>query len=89
MLYTFRCKRCGVVTVVEHGLNEPHPKYCSNFIFVPVAVPSDTPPGALRTRREICAGTLERIFDPHNVTYHGSGFYTTDKALYEKDPDAE
>lgn len=34
-----------------------------------------------------CGGRLVRRFNKPNVHYHGSGFYTTDKVLYEPDPD--
>ncbi len=59
MRYTFRCKRCGRVTVAEHGMKEPHPIVCT------------------------CSGELQRVFDRPNVVYKGSGFYSTDKALYD------
>jgi predicted nucleic acid-binding Zn ribbon protein len=31
-----------------------------------------------------CGGELKRRFLPLNVIYRGSGFYTTDKALYDE-----
>ena len=33
-----------------------------------------------------CGGELRRSYIPLNVVYRGSGFFTTDKALYD-DPD--
>jgi len=29
-----------------------------------------------------CGGHLRRKFNSTNIVYHGSGFFTTDKALY-------
>lgn len=34
-----------------------------------------------------CGGRLRHIFNVPNVTYHGSGFYTTDKVLYDVQDD--
>jgi hypothetical protein len=36
-----------------------------------------------------CGGELQRVFYPTAVTYHGSGFYTTDKVLYPDPNDDE
>lgn len=33
----------------------------------------------------LCGGKAHRKYDAPNVLYRGSGFYSTDKALYEKE----
>jgi putative FmdB family regulatory protein len=35
------------------------------------------------TRCPACAGDLQRVFDPLPVHYRDSGFYATDKVLYD------
>lgn len=82
-LYTFKCQRCETIQVVDHGINEPHPKYCAEFIYVDVHPANDK----LLKRREVCAGKLQRVFDAPNITFHGSGFYRTDKWQYEPTQD--
>lgn len=27
-LYTFRCRKCNVITEVSHGFSDPHPELC-------------------------------------------------------------
>ena len=49
---------------------------------VPYVLPVDSP----RPQQcGHCGGELYRVYDAPNVTYHGSGFYSTDKALYDHD----
>ena len=35
------------------------------------------------TRCPNCAGDLQRVFDPLYIHYRDSGFYSTDKVLYD------
>jgi len=39
------------------------------------------------TSKHECGGEWEKIFSKPNIIYRGSGFYTTDKVLYDPDPD--
>ena len=34
-----------------------------------------------------CGGVVRRMYAPPGVTYHGSGFYSTDKVLSEPEKD--
>ena len=86
MRYTFRCRRCGRLTQVEHRLNEPHPSVCERPVRVPVYPEADfempfVDMSPIRTEQIACGGELERVFDAPNITFHGSGFYHTDKVL--------
>jgi len=35
----------------------------------------------------VCGGKLRRVFNKPNVHYRGSGYYSTDKKLYEPSSD--
>ncbi len=65
MRYRFRCRNCGQTVEVEHPMDEPHPTNHNQVLPVTTA----------------CDGELERLFDTPNITYHGSGFYHTDRVL--------
>jgi putative FmdB family regulatory protein len=94
--YTFRCRKCGEITEVEHGFDDPHPATCQKIVTTPIftmqnvhwqTVDRQVSLVPNKVRISPCGGELVRLFDTPNVVYHGSGFYQTDKALYKKDDD--
>jgi predicted nucleic acid-binding Zn ribbon protein len=57
---------------------------CNRIIFVDHAINDPHPQRCFAVDEDkVCGGKLIRLFDAPAVTYHGSGFYSTDKALYE------
>jgi predicted nucleic acid-binding Zn ribbon protein len=95
MKYTFRCRKCGQITMVEHGFDEPHPVKCDKIAIRRVFTMDNLHWKTVdrqvslvpQTRIQPCGGELVRIFDKPNVVYRGSGFYATDKWQYEKEDD--
>lgn len=96
-LYTFRCKRCAATVQVVHRFDEPHPTEHHGELAIPEfpfpigveqvhqAMDYRAPEQLYRIpiRYEQCNGELVRVWDVPNVIYVGSGFYTTDKVLYD------
>ncbi len=87
--YTFRCRKCGQATVVEHGFGGEHPSVCAKMVNRSIEIVNQAERRLINLGSVVCGGELERVFDVPNITYHGSGFYHTDKVLYDPDPDAE
>jgi predicted nucleic acid-binding Zn ribbon protein len=93
-LYTFRCGRCGAVIHITHGFQEPHPKVhkawiakaeftATNVWEIEDSLPGGLAAGSIPIGYEPCNGELVRVWDVPNIIYVGSGFYTTDKVLYD------
>lgn len=85
-LYTFRCAKCGTTIEVSHSFSDPHPtKHTAETAIGAIAIFS----GGHRyitadlVLHETCYGELVRVWDVPNIIYVGSGFYTTDKILYD------
>ena len=94
-LYTFRCRKCGKETQVEHGFNEPHPTTCENMIADLVFTARNVKLYGARWegggdpsyKLHLCGGELYHVFDNPNVVYRGSGFYKVDSRLTPVHPD--
>jgi predicted nucleic acid-binding Zn ribbon protein len=73
-IYTFRCLKCGKDTVATLKVHQERPTECEQPVL------------ALGSQ-DVCDGKLRRVYDVPDIIYHGSGFYVTDKVLYENDPE--
>jgi predicted nucleic acid-binding Zn ribbon protein len=93
-VYTFRCLKCNQTVQVVHGFDEPHPEYHDQAVVLPAPMVQGDVQEAFADKeveyspgqdafRISCGGVLVRVFDQPTVIYRGSGFYTTDKVLYE------
>lgn len=72
--YTFRCRKCTRKTVVNLRIDDPRPTRCTRPVFHLEDTPLDEYP---------CGGDLVRVFDVPSIAYRSSGFYHTDKVLYD------
>jgi predicted nucleic acid-binding Zn ribbon protein len=93
--YTFRCRKCGATFTEEHGLSLPHPTHHNAYLVFHASQIADEPEiqeafegqweylPSEDAYRVFCGGELVRVYDSPNIIYRGSGFYHTDKVLYE------
>lgn len=89
MQYTFRCRKCSRLTVVEHAINAPHPTVCHHIDAVNIKekMGGEKQLTPVELGEIICGGELVRVYDAPSVVYKGSGFYSTDKRLTPVHPD--
>jgi predicted nucleic acid-binding Zn ribbon protein len=93
--YTFRCRKCGATFTEEHGFSLPHPTHHNAYLVLRASQLANQPEllDAFEGRGEylacedayrvFCGGEIVRVYDSPNIIYRGSGFYHTDKVLYE------
>lgn len=69
MIYVYKCRNKNEAHkhVVNKGIQDPHPETC----------PEELPNG------EVCGESVYRVYTPLSVIFKGSGFYATDKILYD------